>query len=151
RDGTDAAVAQELGGPLSVGAAVRRREQALLLWATGPFLIVAALLPLLFLVAELPVTARTAVSVLGTGRPWELLPRSAVLAAAVVVLALAAGIPLGLLIARTNLPLRRVLWGVHLFPLFLPPFVLALGWFHILGRSGLVGTEATARAFFSAA
>jgi iron(III) transport system permease protein len=101
--------------------------------------------------AELPATARTAIAVLGTGRPWELLLRSALLALVVVTLALAAGIPLGLLLARTDLPLRRVLWGLHLFPLFLPPFVLALGWFHILGRSGLVGTETTARAFFSAA
>jgi iron(III) transport system permease protein len=103
------------------------------------------------LVAELPATARTASAVLGTERPWELLLRSAALALVVVTLALAAGIPLGLLFARTDLPLRRVLWGLHLFPLFLPPFVLALGWFHILGRSGLVGTETTARAFFSAA
>ena len=122
-----------------------------MLAAAGAVLIGAALLPLLFLVAELPATGRTALSILGTGRPWVLLLRSIVLAVPVVILSLATGTPLGLLLARTNLPLRRTLWGLHLFPLFLPPFVLALGWFHILGRTGLVGTETTARAFFGPA
>jgi iron(III) transport system permease protein len=130
---------------------LRRREQALLLGAAGAVLVVAALLPLLFLVAELPATTRTVLEVLGTGRPWELLLRSTVLAGIVAAAAVAAGVPLALLIARTNLPFRRMLWGLHLFPLFLPPFVLALGWFHLLGRTGLLGTEATAQLLFSEA
>jgi len=142
-------VGEELGGALNLAATVRRREQGLVLAAAGAVLVVAALLPLLCLVAELPATARTALEVFGTPRPWELLLRSTGLAAFVTGGTLAAGIPLGLLIARTDLPLRRLLWGLHLFPLFLPPFVLALGWFHLLGRTGLIGSEGTARALFS--
>jgi iron(III) transport system permease protein len=117
----------------------------------GAVLVVAALFPFLSLVAELPATAGTAMAVLGTVRPWELLLRSIALAALVTAASLAAGVPLGLLLARTDLPLRRLLWGVHLFPFFLPPFVLALGWFHILGRTGLFGTETTSRLLFSGA
>lgn len=121
----------------------------MVLAVAGAVLLVAALLPILSLVAELPATARTAIAVLATARPWELLLRSMALAAVVTVASLAAGVPLGLLIARTDLPFRRLLWGLHLFPFFLPPFVLALGWFHVLGRTGLVGTESTSRLLFS--
>ena len=123
----------------------------MVLAVAGAVLLIAALLPFLTLVAELPATARTALAVLGTSRPWELLLRSIALAAVVTTASLAAGIPLGLLIARTDLPFRGGLWGLHVFPLFLPPFVLALGWFHLLGRQGLLGTETTSRLLFSEA
>ncbi|MCP4656946.1 MAG: iron ABC transporter permease, partial [bacterium] len=33
-------------------------------------------------------------------------------------------------------------------PMFLPPFLLALGWYHLLGRQGLAGGETTARLLF---
>jgi iron(III) transport system permease protein len=130
---------------------VRRREQGLVLVAAGTALFLVALLPLLSLVAELPSTGRASIDVLGTLRPWELLLRSIGLAVLVTAAALATGVPLGLLIARSDLPARRALWLVHLFPMFLPPFVLALGWFHLLGRTGLLGTDATARVFFGGA
>lgn len=117
----------------------------------GAVLVVAALFPFLSLFAELPATAWTAMAVLGTARPWVLLLRSIVLAAVVTAASLAAGIPLGLVIARTDLPFRRVIWALHLFPFFLPPFVLALGWFHLLGKTGLVGSETTSRLLFSGA
>jgi iron(III) transport system permease protein len=122
-----------------------------LLAVAGAVLLVAALLPFLSLVAELPATARTAFAVLGTTRPWALLLRSMALATLVTAASVAVGVPLGLLIARTDLPFRRLLWGLHLFPLFLPPFVLALGWFHLLGKTGLLGTETSSRLFFSGA
>ena len=117
----------------------------------GTVLIIAALLPILSLLAELPAAGAAALRVLGSGRPWTLFLRSTGLSAAVTAGALGVGVPLGILIARTDLPGRRVLWLLHLFPMFLPPFVLALGWFHLLGRSGALGTEATARALFGGA
>src|SRR5262249_26883786 len=86
---------------------------------------------------------------LSTLRPWLLLIRSLVLAAAATGCAVAIGVPLGLLIARTDLPARRALWMLHAFPMFLPPFLLALGWFQFLGREGFLGSQATARLLFS--
>ena len=77
-----------------------------------------------------------------------LLGRSIELASIVTVAALALGAPLGVLIARTSLVGRRWLWAVHAFPFFLPPFLLALGWFETLGRGGPLGTELTSRALF---
>jgi iron(III) transport system permease protein len=37
---------------------------------------------------------------------------------------------------------------LHSFPVFLPPFLLALGWFHVWGRAGLAGSEATSGILF---
>src|SRR5207247_10262709 len=71
-------------------------------------------------------------------------------ATAVTALALLAGVPLAVLFARTDLPARRSAFVLHAFPLFLPPFLLALGWFFLLGRHGLLGSETSARLFSGA-
>src|SRR5512140_1057913 len=117
-----------MGGTVRIG--IQRYEQALLLGAVGVLLGVVALLPLLRLFAELPTAGADAFSVLATGRPWTLLFHSIGLSAAVTSCALAIGTPLGVLIARMDMPGRRALWLIHAFPMFLPPFVLVLGWFH---------------------
>jgi iron(III) transport system permease protein len=132
-----------------VTSGIRRREQALLLGVTGAILLVVALLPLIQLFAELPSAGAGAFSVLGTGRPWVLLLHSIALSAAVTLCALAIGTPLGVLIARMELPGRRALWLIHAFSMFLPPFVLVLGWFHLMGRQGFLGNETTANLLFS--
>jgi iron(III) transport system permease protein len=129
--------------------ALRQREQTLVLAAAGAIVLLGSALPLARLLAEIPGAGTAAVGVLATSRPWMLLVRSLVLAGAVTACAAAIGAPLGLLVARTDLPGRRALWMVHAFPMFLPPFLLGLGWFQLLGREGLLGNEATARLLFS--
>ncbi len=141
-------MAAPVGGTLRGG--IRRYEQTLLLGTAGAILGVIALLPLIRLFAELPTAGADAFAVLGTGRPWTLLAHSLGLSAAVTLCALAIGTPLGVLIARMDLPGRRALWLIHAFPMFLPPFVLVLGWFHLLGRQGFLGNETTASVLFSA-
>jgi iron(III) transport system permease protein len=73
----------------------------------------------------------------------------------VAVLVGAVGTVLGILVAKTDLAGGRTLTALLTFPLFLPPYVLALGWFTILGRQGLVSALlgpsagiATSDAFF---
>lgn len=78
-----------------------------------------------------------------------LLAASCGLAASVTAAALLIGLPLGIVLGRFDVPGARAALLFHGFPMFLPPFLLALGWFHLLGREGLVGSEATARAFFN--
>ena len=128
---------------------LQRWEQALLLGAAGAILGVAALLPLVQLFAQLSTSGAAAFSVLGTSRPWTLLFRSVGLSTAVTLCALAIGTPLGVLVARMDLPGRRALWLLHAFPMFLPPFVVVLGWFHLIGRQGLLGSETSAGVLFS--
>src|SRR5262249_36334826 len=124
-DGGPPALAEAVGGPLTVPAALRRREQTLVLGAAGAVLATASLLPLSWLGAEAPAAAGAALAVLATPRPWLLLARSLGLSAAVTVCALVIGTPLAVLVARTDLPGRRALWLLHAFPISLPPFLLA--------------------------
>jgi iron(III) transport system permease protein len=140
-------VAERVGRTLS--RALRQHEQTLVLAAAGAIVLLASTLPLVRLLAEIPSAGTAAVGVLATFRPWMLLIRSLVLAGVVTACTLAIGAPLGLLVARTDLPGRPALWMLHAFPMFLPPFLLALGWFQLVGREGLVGGEMTARLLFS--
>jgi len=140
-------VAETVGRTLR--RALRQREQTLVLAAAGAIVLLASALPLARLLAEIPGAGAAALGVLATSRLWGLLARSLVLAGAVTAFAVAIGAPLGLLVARTDLPGRRALWMLHAFPMFLPPFLLTLGWFQLVGREGLLGRDVTARLLFS--
>jgi ABC-type Fe3+ transport system permease subunit len=49
------------------------------------------------------------------------------------------GVPLGILLGKTDLPLRGSLTLLFAMPLLPPPYVLAIAWFSIVGRSGFLG------------
>jgi iron(III) transport system permease protein len=126
-----------------------RHQQRLTLGVAGAALAIAALAPILVLIAQALSGGTAVFAVLGVARPWVLLGRSLLLSGAVTLVALAVGVPLGLLVARFDVPKRRALWLLHAFPMLLPPFLLGLGWFHLLGREGIVGSELSARLLFS--
>ncbi|GEJ57123.1 ABC transporter permease [Anaeromyxobacter diazotrophicus] len=132
--------------------ALRRREEPLLLAAAGLALAALALSPLVALSGQLASAEalRHAARALSAPRTWLLLLSSLGLASAVTLLALGIGLPLGVLLGRADLPLRRLALGLHAFPLFLPPFLLALGWFHLLGRGGIAASGPGGRLLFSA-
>jgi iron(III) transport system permease protein len=107
--------------------------------------------PLVSLVAREGASWATAAGFLGESGAGALLLRSLALSAAVTLLALGIGVPMGVVVGRTDARGRSAAWLLHAFPAFLPPFLLALGWFHILGARGLAGSAATSRALFSEA
>jgi iron(III) transport system permease protein len=129
------------------------RREWLLVWVPGALLALSVLVPIGTLAAELlsDRAARAVVSVLFVPETWLLLGRSAALAAGVTALAVALGVPLGVLLGRTDVHARGWLLAAHAFPMFVPPFLIALGWFHVVGSSGLLGSAGTARLFFGAA
>ncbi|WP_242342900.1 ABC transporter permease [Anaeromyxobacter terrae] len=131
--------------------ALRRREEPFLLLAAGVVLAAVALVPLMFLGGELGKgdALRHAAHALSAPRTWALFVSSLGFATAVTVLCLAIGLPLGLLLGRADVPLRRVALWLHAFPVFVPPFLLALGWFHVFGRGGLAASTLGARLLFS--
>jgi iron(III) transport system permease protein len=49
------------------------------------------------------------------------------------------GVPLGVLLGKTDLPLRGTLTLLLSTPLLIPSYVLAVAWFFILGRTGPLG------------
>ena len=79
----------------------------------------------------------------------SLLLRSLAVAGSTTLLAGGIGIPLGVLLAKTDVAGRRGALVIHAFPMFLPPFLLALGWFYLFGQQGLLGSEPTSATLFS--
>lgn len=133
-----------------IGGLIRHQEP-IAFWGMGAVLITASLLPLLWSAAELlghPAGLDQVLKTLRAGRQWVLLGRSVALAAAITHIASLLGTALGLLLARTDVPGRRLILLAHTFPMFLPPFLLALGWFYLFGRQGLLGGEVSARLLF---
>lgn len=136
-----------MGGPLTPGRA-RRLEEPLVVAAAAAVVLLAVLPPLLAVAREL-VGAEGVRRLLCDARLWWLLLRSLGLGATVTLVALALGVPLGLLFARATLPFRKALFAAHVAVVFLPPFLPALGWFHCFGREGLVGNDFSSRLLFS--
>jgi iron(III) transport system permease protein len=102
-------------------------------------MLLAGALPL----AWLGIVALHNVTTLGAGllsaRTAALLGNTVQLGITAAGLAGALGTAFGVLLSKTDLPGRHALLALLTFPLFLPPYVLALGWFTVLGRQGLIG------------
>lgn len=71
-------------------------------------------------------------------RQRELFVNSIALGAGSAVMAVLIGAPLGLLFARANFPLKRLLRIALVAPLVIPPYILALAWIYIGGPAGIV-------------
>lgn len=99
--------------------------------------VVVAGLPLAAVAAELTRAGGIQLRLLGEPQLWLLLLRTVVSGLAVTLLATVIGVPLGTLVGRSDLRGRRFLWLLHSFPLFVPPFLLALGWFYLLEGTGV--------------
>jgi len=65
---------------------------------------------------------------------WTPVRNSLTLAALTAGCAVLLGVPLGLLLAKTDVPLRRPLTVTLCVPLLLPPYILAICWFNTLSR-----------------
>jgi len=85
---------------------------------------------------DLPSSAATLLS----ARTATLLTSTIRLGVVVAVLAGGLGTVLGILAAKTDIVASRALVMMLTFPLFLPPYILALGWFTVLGRQGVAAT-----------
>jgi len=74
---------------------------------------------------------------LATGRSWQLLSNSIRLALATALISTLVGLPLALLFAKTDLPLRRVFVLLFALPLVIPPYITAVSWADTLAPHGL--------------
>lgn len=142
-------MAPAVGGPLS--SVLRRREPELALALAGTVLLVACAAPLASLVWREGAVVRDGLTLLGDANTLALLVRSLIRSAVVTALALVVGVPLGVVIGRTDARGSRIAGLIHAFPMFLPPFVLGLGWFHLLGANGLIGSPMSSALLFSEA
>jgi iron(III) transport system permease protein len=74
-----------------------------------------------------------------SGRAWSLAGHSLALSSITTLLSVIVGVPLGIVLGKSDLPLRRLLLLTFTVPLVIPPYVLAVCWFDILGRGGVAG------------
>lgn len=131
---------------------LNRAQEPIALGAVGAVLLVAALLPFVFLVVNLvraPAEVSAGLALLGSREPWFVFLRSVAAALAVALASVVIGVPLGLLLGSSDVRGRKAALVLHAFPMFLPPFLLALGWFYLFGRSGLWGGFGASDALFS--
>lgn len=70
-------------------------------------------------------------------RQRELLMNSALLGAATAFVATIVGAPLGLIMARADLPAKSWLRLALMIPLVVPPYVLGLAWIYLSGSTGI--------------
>lgn len=144
-------MAQELGR--SVRTFLKRLEEPLALYSVGAALCLVALVPFLFLAGELvlggPKVLSQSLAIVTSFRLQRLFLNSFGLALAVTALSLLVGVPMGVLLGKTDVAGRSSALLLYAFPIFVPPFLLALGWFYLFGHQGFVGNERTAAALFS--
>ena len=131
----------------TVGRVLKRAQEHLALALAGFVICATALLPLVAVIAGAPLSG---LALLASAPPWLLLLRSCALAGAVTACALLLGMPLGMLFGRADIPGKRAVLLLHALPAFLPPFLLALGWFYLphpdalFTSAGAIGVETIA-------
>ncbi|MFH1220209.1 MAG: iron ABC transporter permease [Candidatus Eisenbacteria bacterium] len=81
--------------------------------------------------------------VLREKRQIGLLVNSLTLGLGTTILCLCIGVPLGILLDRTNLPFRDHLAYLFMAPLIIPPYMSVIAWIHLLGANGVVTTSLT--------
>ena len=115
-----------------------KNSRRITLWAAVAILILVGVLPLCVMLGASLADIGNYTGTLGNARIWTLFRNSLMLATLTTLAAGTAGVTLGILIAKTDLPLRTPLAVVLSLPLLFPPYILAVGWFEVLGRGGLL-------------
>ncbi len=119
-------------------------EQRLTLLLVVFALAVVGLLPLVAMLGEsILVDGRLTLAVYGKlfaspAQYWAPIGHSLALASLTAGCATLLGVPLGLLLGKTDLPFRRALAVLLSIPLLLPPYILAVCWFNLLASHGLL-------------
>src|ERR1700730_4326926 len=131
-------------------------EKRLTLAAAALALAVIGLLPVFMIVSSTFYVAgefslTTYQTLLASSKQLALLMgRSVLLSLSVTLLAMIVGTPLGVLLGKTDLPLRGAFTMLLTLPLLVPPYVIAVAWFAVLGSTGWIGhfLAPTSSAFF---
>ncbi len=112
----------------------------------------AFIIVLLLIVGLLPVFSMLVKSLIADGKfslaayegvlmsrhQWVLMGHSIALSSLVTVLCLVVGVPLGVLLGKTDFPFRKTFVFLFVIPLLIPPYITAVSWFDLLGREGLL-------------
>ena len=75
---------------------------------------------------------------LASTHTWVLLGHSVALALLTTFFAVVLGVPLGIVLGKTDLLCRTLLMALFTIPLLMPPYIMAVSWSYALGREGFV-------------
>lgn len=123
-------------------------EKRLTLAAAAALLAVIGLLPLLTMVinsffVDGLFSLKAYQALWDSGRQQlVLMGQSVLLSLYVTLLATVVGVPLGVLLGKTDLPFRLTLTVLLTLPLLIPPYVIAVAWFAVLGSGGWISSLA---------
>ncbi|MGH8542907.1 MAG: ABC transporter permease [Gammaproteobacteria bacterium] len=115
--------------------------QRITLWAAVALLLVIGAAPLLaMLTASVTIDGKPSLlhyqALASSRRAWVLLAQSLTLSSLTALCGTGLGVPLGVLLGKTDLPLKHLFVVLFTLPLLLPPYFLAVAWSHVLGREG---------------
>lgn len=106
-----------------------------------------SILPVAYMLAQFFVSVLREPSAIGSilidARQLVLLGRSLVIALSATVVALVLGLPVAIILAAKDLPLRRLFYFLVLIPVLIPSYVMAGAWIHLLSPTGSVNTMLT--------
>lgn len=74
---------------------------------------------------------------------WVLMGHSLLLSVVVTFFATIVGLALGVLLGKTDLPFRRTFTVLLAVPLLVPPYVIAVAWFAVIGAGGWISRSLT--------
>jgi len=117
-------------------AAPPARRPPLPLVVAGAGVALLALLPIAYLVVRAAGVADDSLDLVFRARTAQVVANTLVLALLVGAGAIALGLPIGLLTARTDLPFRRAVTVLAIVPLAVPSYVLAFAVIGMLGPNG---------------
>lgn len=75
---------------------------------------------------------------LASKNEWILLKHSLTLSFLTTLFCAITGVPLGILLAKTDMPFRGIFVVIFTIPLLIAPYIMAVSWFNLLGREGLL-------------
>jgi len=115
--------------------------QRITLSATVALLLIIGAAPLLVMfAASLTIDGKPSLAhyqaLVSSRRAWVLLTHSLTLSSLTALCGTVIGVPLGVLLGKTDLPLRHLFIVLFTLPLLLPPYLLAVAWSAVLGREG---------------
>lgn len=113
------------------------------LTAAAAVVVAAGLAPVLVLIghsfaAEFHSSFTYSRSLLLSGRAWILAEHSLALSSTTTSATLILGVPLGILLGKSDLPFRRLFLIILVIPLVIPPYVLGVCWSSALSQDGPV-------------
>ncbi len=106
-------------------------------------LIVIGLLPVLSMLGKSifingHITLKFYKGLLTSAHQQTLMKNSLLLASSVTILTLIVGVPLGILLGKTDLPFRKLFIALFIIPLLIPPYIIAVSWLDFVGKDGLL-------------